>query len=352
MNLKPWLLYGATGYTGRKIAELAVRRGHRPVLAGRNREKLEQLAHPLDLTVVSFGLEEADRLRSTVADHDLVVNAAAPYDRTAPAFLSAAIDGRTHYLDVAGEFDLLTESYARDTSARDAGIVAVPACAFQVVPSDAIVADLLARAPKGRFLELGVETNSPPSRGTLKASLDVIAEGGRIRRGGSIEQVRLGLKGPNVRFHPGERATIVAPLADLAAACRACSVPEISTYLALKPGAGPVRLFARPLGWILRSQLLRQSIRSLVDRLMSEKDETDAISGSIWGRITEEDGTTHEAWTRTGPPYAYTAGAIVAAVEEISNGPSRFGVLTSSQAFGPRFSEKIEGIPVERRFPL
>ncbi len=31
-----FLLYGAYGYTGRLIAEMAVERGLRPVLAGRN----------------------------------------------------------------------------------------------------------------------------------------------------------------------------------------------------------------------------------------------------------------------------------------------------------------------------
>ena len=32
---KKWLLYGAYGYTGELIAEEAIARGHRPVLAGR-----------------------------------------------------------------------------------------------------------------------------------------------------------------------------------------------------------------------------------------------------------------------------------------------------------------------------
>ncbi len=42
-----WMLYGATGYTGTLIAEEAVRRGHRPILAGRNAEKLRSLAKRL-----------------------------------------------------------------------------------------------------------------------------------------------------------------------------------------------------------------------------------------------------------------------------------------------------------------
>ncbi|MDT7790418.1 MAG: hypothetical protein QOF58_8837, partial [Pseudonocardiales bacterium] len=33
-----WMVYGANGYTGRLIAELAVKRGERPILAGRSKE--------------------------------------------------------------------------------------------------------------------------------------------------------------------------------------------------------------------------------------------------------------------------------------------------------------------------
>jgi short subunit dehydrogenase-like uncharacterized protein len=35
-----FLIYGATGYTGSLIAHEAVRRGRRPILAGRNTEAL------------------------------------------------------------------------------------------------------------------------------------------------------------------------------------------------------------------------------------------------------------------------------------------------------------------------
>ena len=41
-----WMLYGANGYTGELIAREAVARGSRPILAGRNRERIEALATP------------------------------------------------------------------------------------------------------------------------------------------------------------------------------------------------------------------------------------------------------------------------------------------------------------------
>jgi uncharacterized protein YbjT (DUF2867 family) len=43
-----FLIYGATGYTGSLIADEAVRRGYRPILAGRNAEVLAALARKLE----------------------------------------------------------------------------------------------------------------------------------------------------------------------------------------------------------------------------------------------------------------------------------------------------------------
>ena len=56
---KPFLIYGATGYTGRLTARLAVDLGMRPTLAGRSREKVEALATELKLPWLAFALDGA-----------------------------------------------------------------------------------------------------------------------------------------------------------------------------------------------------------------------------------------------------------------------------------------------------
>lgn len=43
-----WLLYGAYGFTGRLLATEAVGRGHRPILAGRRLERVEEIARELE----------------------------------------------------------------------------------------------------------------------------------------------------------------------------------------------------------------------------------------------------------------------------------------------------------------
>ena len=43
------LIYGATGYTGKLIAKAATDQGARPILAGRNLDKVKTVAEPLGL---------------------------------------------------------------------------------------------------------------------------------------------------------------------------------------------------------------------------------------------------------------------------------------------------------------
>ena len=54
--MKNWMIYGANGYTGKLIVEKAVELGHKPILAGRNREAIETLAKKYDLESRVFGL--------------------------------------------------------------------------------------------------------------------------------------------------------------------------------------------------------------------------------------------------------------------------------------------------------
>ena len=41
-----WMIYGANGYTGELVARLAVARGERPILAGRNASAVGALPRP------------------------------------------------------------------------------------------------------------------------------------------------------------------------------------------------------------------------------------------------------------------------------------------------------------------
>src|SRR5689334_19071738 len=96
----PWMLYGATGRTGTLIAEHAVARGHRPLLAGRDRGRLRALADRLGLPWV---VAAVDDVYPVLGESRLVLLAAGPFESTSSAVLAACLRAGVHYLDIANE---------------------------------------------------------------------------------------------------------------------------------------------------------------------------------------------------------------------------------------------------------
>ena len=99
----PWLLYGANGYTGERVARLARALGHRPVLAGRSAAAVCGLAEELGLERRLFSLEEPRRIEEALAGMDLVLHCAGPFSRTSKPMADACLRTGTHYLDLTGE---------------------------------------------------------------------------------------------------------------------------------------------------------------------------------------------------------------------------------------------------------
>lgn len=348
-----WMLYGVTGKTGRLVLNHALERGHRPVIAGRNAEKVRELAELHALPWESFDLRESTMVDSYLAPVDLVVNMAGPYTSTALPMAHAAIRAGTDYIDVSGELSVFEALLELDDGAKGRDVMLLPGCGFEIVPSDAIALRLAETMPDAVSLELAISSTNRISAGTFKAATGMIAEGGFVRRDGVLIPEPLGVSGPNVRFHQGERKTIHAPLPDLVSAWWATGIGEITTLFALPPGVG----FARHLGPSLQRTLRIRPIRRLLNASAtlgtsrSTAVNTESGSGSFWGRITGKDGRAAEAWIETGEPYSFTACAVIKAVELGALG-TQSGFQTPATAFGVDFAEKVSGNRITFRLPI
>lgn len=140
------LVYGAYGHTGRFVTAELLRRGHEPVLAGRDPARLAALgaAHP-GLETRTAAIEDTASLRHAMAGVAAVINCAGPFADTTPRVAAAAVRAGVHYLDVTAEQPAVQAAYAEhDAGARAAGVAVVPAMAFY-----GGLADLLATAALG-----------------------------------------------------------------------------------------------------------------------------------------------------------------------------------------------------------
>ncbi len=135
------VIYGATGFTGQLCATyLAQYKGKiKWAVAGRNREKLEQLVTSLGVTVETLvaDAEDIEGLDSLTARAKVVLSTAGPFHRYGSNLVAACVKNATHYVDITGENFWVKGLIERHhEEARRKGVRIIPSCGFDSIPSD------------------------------------------------------------------------------------------------------------------------------------------------------------------------------------------------------------------------
>jgi short subunit dehydrogenase-like uncharacterized protein len=135
-------LLGATGFTGRLIAEYLA--SHAPattriVLAGRNLDKLEPIANGLGRQVATARVDVTDppTVRALAESTRVLITTVGPYmEHGEPVIAACAVAG-TDYLDLTGEPEFLDLMYLKyhDTAVAT-GARLVHSCGFDSMPHD------------------------------------------------------------------------------------------------------------------------------------------------------------------------------------------------------------------------
>jgi saccharopine dehydrogenase (NAD+, L-lysine-forming) len=333
-----WMIYGANGYTGELVARLAVSRGERPILAGRNATALGALAAELDLDYRVADLRDPLALRRALRDVRAVAHCAGPFAETSAPMLAACLDAGAHYLDVTGEIDVFEAVFGRHEDAVAAGIALLPGAGFDVVPTDCLAALLFASLPTATSLELAFRAGGGLSPGTAKSTVAGMSLGGRVRRGGVLVPSPSGSPRRSVPFPSGQCTVSAIRWGDLVTAHRSTGIPDITTYTALPTGAG------------LSSVMAWQPLRSLATRLVKlgvrgpDAARRAASRCEVWGEVRDATGE-FRTGTLIGPnAYDLTADSVVRAVALVLAGGVTPGAHTPSSAFGSGYAETLDGV--------
>ncbi len=342
----PFLLYGATGYTGRLIADLAVSRGLRPTLAGRTPDTLGAVARATGLDSVVVSLDDPAALDRALADHPLVLHAAGPFSRTSAPMVEACLRTGTHYLDVTGEIAVFEALAARDRAATEAGVTVLPGTGFDVVPTDCLAAHLKERLPTATALKLAIRATSSASHGTAQTAVENLGEGGAMRRDGRIVRVPAAHDTVEATFADGKtRRCVAIPWGDVSTAFHSTGIPTITTYAAFPASTVRVMKASRYLGPVLQSAPVQALLKGIVARRVSGPSAADRQRGAsyVWGEATDADGGRAVA-TWTGPEgYAFTADAALRSALAVLEGRTEPGFQTPSSAFGADFALEMDG---------
>lgn len=181
-NERKVLIYGASGYTGKIIAESLAERGISFYMSGRSEARLQEAkaiveerhGKPIDaeLAPASNTVEE---LLPWFEKVDIVINVAGPFMQVAWPIVEAAYQAGCHYLDTTGEQDwtiAIADKYGK--AFEDKGLLLAPACSYMWT-AGALAAEVVLETEGVDSIDLLYQIdNALPSEASTKSFLRMI----------------------------------------------------------------------------------------------------------------------------------------------------------------------------------
>jgi short subunit dehydrogenase-like uncharacterized protein len=192
------VVFGATGYTGRLVAERLAGAGERPVLAGRSPERLNALAAQLGGLDTAHGdVMRSNSVFGLVEAGDVLVTTVGPFTKWGEPAVRAAITARAAaYIDSTGEPAFIRRIFENHGPvAAQAGVPLLTAMGYDFVPGALAGALALEEAGEAAvrvdvgYYALGMTTQSG-SGGTRASLVGATLDEGHAFRDGALKTVR------------------------------------------------------------------------------------------------------------------------------------------------------------------
>ncbi|MDD3763761.1 MAG: saccharopine dehydrogenase NADP-binding domain-containing protein [Nevskiales bacterium] len=342
---KTWMIYGANGYTGELIAREAVRRGLRPVLAGRSRDRIEPLARELGLDVRAFALDDPEQIAGALQGITLVLHCAGPFSATSAPMIEGCLRAKAHYLDITGEISVFEHAQQQHERARKAGVVLCPGVGFDVIPTDCVAAALKAALPDATRLSLGFDSRSGFSPGTAKTSVEGLAQGGKVRRDGAIVTVPLAYEVRKIDFGDGEKLAMTIPWGDVSTAYHSTGIANIEVFIPGSPAMIKNARRANHFRWLLGMGFVQNLIKKRIEKTVKGPDAAarDQLPTFVWGEAINAAGTRKTARIKTANGYSLTVTGSLAVVEHLLSETVDGGAYTPSKLVGADLVTRLPG---------
>ena len=321
--MKTLLIYGATGYTGRMIAKQAKDAGLNFVIAGRNKEKLDELAKTLDVRAHAFALDDAGALPRHLDGITVVLNCAGPFAHTSESLMRACIIQGVHYLDITAEINVYRLAESLHDLASTARVMLLPGVGWDVVPTDCLAVTIAEKVHEPVRLRIALQVSGSMSRGSAFSVGEIISAGLLARVNGELT-TKTDAKTDFFDF--GEGKVECAPLSfgDLVTAWHSTGIPNIEMYVHVSGDAFPSGDLSRLPDGPSQEERAGNVARAVVE-------------------MTGVDGDIHHAVIETVNGYSYTPLAAVEAARRVLSGTSQPGFQTPAKVFGADFALSIQG---------
>jgi short subunit dehydrogenase-like uncharacterized protein len=346
MENNKFLLYGANGYTGRLIAKLAASYGLVPILAGRKKKPIVELANELNLDYRVFSLKDTRSLENTLLEVPLVLHAAGPFQFTSRLMIEACLNTNTHYLDITGEISVFEQAKKYDEKAKAAGLMIMPGVGFDVVPTDCMAKYLKDKLPDATHLKLAfASVGGKVSHGTAMTMAEGLGQGSAARIDGKITAQPLGKKGMWLDFGIKKMFVMTIPWGDVSTAYFTTGIPNIETYTSATLKTFKYLKWQFLYNWLLRTSFAKDYVKKKIKQKPagpSEEMREKAMS-LIWGEVSNASGQTATARMVCLEGYTLTSISSLMICQKVLNNQFEIGYQTPAAVYGADLVLEIPG---------
>lgn len=334
-------LFGATGYTGSRIAKNLDRDGVPFRIAGRSAKKLEELSQKLSSrpACLTADVLQPSTISQMMKGTTLLINCVGPFTDLGERVLSAAAVAGVHYLDTTNELGFVFKAQTYDRLAQKSGAALVPACAFEVALADC-AAELLNKQLSGSCETVEVVyhlSGGGASRGTRLSALRSLATSWMRYQNGTWSGKAPGSERKWFNLSSGRVSGLSFPSSESVTIPKHSSASQVTAYMTASPTLTWVGMLLLP--------FFSRFLRSLPGRLVlwvaslnppSNADEqSDQRSFEVFIKASNPNGS--KQITLVGnKAYALTAEIITYAAKVMSQpGISKRGILAPAQILAP-----------------
>ena len=345
--MKTFLIYGANGYTGELITRYASEQSLKPILAGRNAEKVERLAKQYGFDFRVFDLNDAEKVDRALSEVEFVLHCAGPFSITSKSMVEACLRNKKHYLDITGEIAVFEQMARLDERAKDARIMIMPGVGFDVVPSDCLAKHLKNRLPSATNLTLAFYGLGKISHGTQATMTMNAGSGGAIRKNGEITSVPAAYKTREIDFGEMRKIAVTIPWGDVSTAFYSTEIPNIEVYAVVPQAQLTLLKLSRYVGWLLATSPFQSFLQSRIPIGGPSDEEREKGKTYLWAQASDDHGKKVESRQQGMEGYTMTALTALKICGKILDGNFCTGFQTPAKCYGADLILEIEGIERE-----
>jgi len=318
------VIFGATGFTGRQVAERLAVQGAAPVLAGRTEGPVRELAERLG---TEWRLADALRRNSVfglLEPGDVLVSTVGPFAKWGEPAVRAAIAAGGVYIDSTGEPAFMRRVFGEfGPPAERAGATLLTAMGYDYVPGSLAAALAVEEAGAAAVrVDVGYYAfGAGTSAGTRASSVGILVDESHTFRDGRVRATRTAERVRSFTVKGKERDAIsIGGSEQLALPASYPGLREINVYLGWF-GALARPLQAASLAGSLATRVpgVRAAIKAAGDRAVGMTGAPEPGAGVSWvvGQAFGADGAQLAEVQLSGPePYALTASLIAWAAQQ------------------------------------